>query len=645
MPRPGYRPAPRPPVTSGSSQLLREPVISSLANVLRYVQDLVFVALALVCLRKWQKERARADRWASLAFGTIGFVGLVGLALPATVEHALGPGTALHWVYKVLLALVLLFPYLLVRFLNALEPLDRAQRRLADGLMTATLMCVVGMPRIPAANDHRRPWWLVLLLMVVFVQWGWLSAFACVRFMLAGRHQPNVVRRRMQILSLASLVLLLSLLPTLSPSNNDSSSAAHLAGQIIGILAGCFFYLGIAPPALLRMLWRRPEERALRRAEVRLMTGATKKAVANAVLPHLPKLFGGQIALLTDRAGALIGAVGTSGPEESADLASQISADGAHQPRPGLIVMPLRNGVLGVEAGAYTPFFGREEADLLNNLAAFVDLALARAELFERERDARVDLELAHQELEDLVYSLSHDLKSPLISLLGYLDYLKIDCGDALGSTGDFYVERMTASASYMTSLIEDLLTLSRIGRTQTEPEVVDLPALVAEVVDTARSSAPQAHFAVGDLPTIFVNGLRARELFTNLVDNALKHADRPDVTISVSSENLDGGGVAISVADDGIGIPEAYREKVFSIFERLGNQGGSAATGTGIGLAMCRKIVEQDGGTIEISASDGLGPWSANGEAGGVTFRIEYPATVVRAPAASRVPSQGSFR
>ena len=625
-----------------------EPAISSIASVLRYVQDLVFVALALVCLRNWQRERARADRWASAAFGALGAVGLASLVLPATVQHALGPDTALHWVYKVLVAIVLLFPYLLVRFLDALDPLGRRQRQVANVLMAVAVAYVFALPRILAANDHRRPWWLIGLVGVVFVQWGWLSSFACVRFMMAGRHQPNVVRRRMQILSIASLVLVLSLLPNLSASNNDASSGPHILGEIIAIVAGCFFYLGIAPPALLRMLWRRPEEHALRRAEVRLMTGATKKAVANAVLPHLPKLFGGGMALLTDRNGTLIGAVGTSGPEQNAELAAMLAehdGDAARLVRPGLLAMRLRNGVLAVEAGAYTPFFGREEADLLNTLAAFVDLALARAELFERERDARIGLELAHQELEDLVYSLSHDLKSPLISLLGYLDYLKIDCGEALGSTGEFYVERMTASASYMTSLIEDLLMLSRIGRTQTEPEVVDVGAILAEVVEGARSTAPGVRFEVGDLPAIFVNSLRARELFTNLIDNALKHGGRPDLTVRIESEPIAAGGVAIKVTDDGVGIPDAYREKVFGIFERLGNAASVTSAGTGIGLAMCRKIVEQDGGTITITSPEGPGSPESDGRWVGVTFRIEYPAMVVRSAAATRVPSQGASR
>lgn len=610
----------------------------------------MFAALAIACLRNWRRERARADRWAAAAFGSLGGIGLISLTLPTTVDHALGPDTALHWIYKILVAIVLCFPYLLVRFLDALEALTRAQRRAADLLTTATVIATLALPRIPASHDHRRPGWLLAFTGLVLIQWGWLAGFACVRFLVAGRGQPTVVRRRMQVLSFGSFVLVLSLVPTLSTSKGNTGSGAYLASEIIGLVAGIFFYLGIAPPALLRMLWRRPEEQALRRAEARLMTGATTKAVATAVLPHLPKLFGGRVAALTDRNGVLIGSQGTSGPEEDAELAALLTVrsgdDRSRMVSPGLLAVPLRNGVLAVEAGAYTPFFGREEDDLLHSLAAFVDLALARAELFERERDARLGLEVAHQELEDLVYSLSHDLKSPLISLLGYLDYLKIDCGDALGTTGEFYVERMTASAGYMTSLIEDLLTLSRVGRTQTEPELVDLAAVANEVISGVQATAPAVTFSVETLPTLFVNGLRTRELLTNLVDNAVRHGGRSDLRVTIWSALTSGGDVAIYVSDDGVGVPEPYRDKIFGIFERLGAHDSGASNGTGIGLAMCRKIVEQDGGQITVLGPDDDIDPAGRAPAGGATFRIVYPASILRPKqGAAPIPSHGASR
>lgn len=544
-----------------------------------------------------------------------------------------------------MVAVLLAFPYLLMRFLDSLEALPPRARRAADALTAAVVVATAALPRIPATRDHRRPWWLAAFLALVVVEWGWLSGYACFRLLWAGRGQPTVVRRRMQCLSLASFVLVLSLIPALSTSNGEVASAAHVASEVIGLLAGLLFCLGMAPPAVLRILWRRPEETALRDAEIRLMGGAKTGGVALAVLPHVPRLFGGRMAVLIDRDGELLGAHGADERDVAglrAGLAAHRGDDEPFVMRPGIVAVPLRTGLLAVETGAYTPFFAREEVDLLRNLAAFVDLALARAVLFEREHEARVALEAAHQELEDLVYSLSHDLKSPLISLLGYLDYLGIDCGDALGETGSFYVARMTASATYMTSLIEDLLSLSRVGRTEAGADDVDLSAVLAEVVATAVDAFPAAAFDVGPLPTVRINALRARELFTNLVDNAVKHGGRDDLRVSVHAQGAEDGGVAVVVGDDGQGIPAAYREKVFGIFERLGAGVDGDAGGTGIGLAMCRKIVEQWGGTIaivddaeEANMTASLLPSSSTARPGTVV-RVVFPAEVVRAvPAA----------
>jgi signal transduction histidine kinase len=583
-----------------------------------------FAALAAASGRAWRTRRSPENGWAAAAFGSIAAIGLVALPLPTQLRHAVGPSDPMHWLIKVLLVVLFCFPYLLVRFLNALERLPRRDRRVADALLVVMVTATFALPRFEATHDHRRPSWLIAWLVIVVVEWGGLSLYSCVRLALAGRGQPNVVRRRMELLSLASFVLVLSLVPALSTTNSDVASGSHLAGECIGVIAGILFYLGIAPPAILRMIWRRPEERALRNAEAKLMSGATKGAVATAVLPHLPRLFAGNLALLTDRRGEVIGYHGLTQQEAdslAARLLSRPERDQPWVPEAGLLAIPLGSGVMAVGTGAYTVYFGREEADLLQNLAVFVDLALARAELFEQERAGRVALEKAHQELEDLVYSLSHDLKSPLISLLGYLDYMKLDCADGLGETGLFYAERMTASASYMTSLIEDLLTLSRVGRTQTDPRDVNLSDVMHEVTAAASVGAPSASFEVGELPTVSINPLRATELFTNLVDNALKHSGRSDVAIRVWSERSADGGVAVYLSDNGPGISPAYREKVFGIFERLGAPGRPGA-GTGIGLAMCRKIVEAVGGTIAI----------VDGPAGvGTVFRLGFPSVVVR--------------
>lgn len=253
------------------------------------------------------------------------------------------------------------------------------------------------------------------------------------------------------------------------------------------------------------------------------------------------------------------------------------------------------------------------------------EAADAVAAAYEAEREARMAFERTNEELESFVYSVSHDLKSPIISLLGYLDYLKLDFGEQLPEEALHYVARMSASASYMEALIQDLLELSRIGRVQTDPEDVDLAAVANEVATELRVTHPVALVALGPLPVVHANPLRVRQLLTNLVGNAMEHGGRPDVRIVVTGADCRDGSVRVEVTDDGDGIPEEYRERVFGVFERLPRP-GSPDGGTGIGLAICKKFMESIGGSV-----------TAERRGTGATMTLIFPAPVVRSPAGAK--------
>jgi PAS domain S-box-containing protein len=225
----------------------------------------------------------------------------------------------------------------------------------------------------------------------------------------------------------------------------------------------------------------------------------------------------------------------------------------------------------------------------------------ALADAFSRERLSRIGVERANSELESFVYTVSHDLNSPLISLLGYLELLEQDAGPHIPEEANFYIERMRASSIFMQSLIKDLLELSRVGRVQTEAEEVDLNQLIEEIAAEAQNANPGVTVQASDIPPVTINPVRARQLFSNLIGNAIKYAGRPDVRVSVTAEPNSNGLVSLSVTDNGPGIPEPYRERVFGVFERLEN----TQDGTGIGLAVCKRIVETNGGQIWIADSD----------------------------------------
>ncbi|MCU1463599.1 MAG: two-component sensor histidine kinase [Acidimicrobiales bacterium] len=590
--------------------------MDAFAEVMRWLDALVFSVLSIASYRGWRRRGGEAGGWLFATFGNLALLSWIGVAFhPGHVVSE--PGVT---IVKVILIGLALYPWTLYRFTGAFGPKDRRVERLVNGLTVLVIAAAVPLPRFPAQGEPV-PGWLLVYVWVFLIQWTVLSLIVARRLWGAGRGQPTVARRRMRMLSLGSIALTIAALPGASPSVS-ATTGVTIVTKSLPLLAAVFFFIGFSPPAFLRMLWRRPEQDALRRAEVELMRTLTAEETGKALLPHVLQILGGRAGLFADRAGTVLAAMGFA-PDESDEVRAVLPTLTRDwevvEPRPGLLVVPVTAGWLAVQAGPYTPFFGEEEMGLLSGLGLFTQLALQRAELFERERDSREAIESANAELETLVYGVSHDLKSPIITLLGYLEYLRADHADALPEEGRHYLDRMDASARYMQQLITDLLELSRVGRVQTDADDVDLGPLVDDVAVGVISSHPEMTIAVGAMPVVRMNTVRARQLFTNLLENSAVHAGRADVHVRVAADRQAEGAVTITVSDDGVGIAAAYRDRVFGIFERLG---GADQAGTGMGLAMARKIVEQvDGAIAAVEPLHGLG----------TELRIEFPARAVR--------------
>lgn len=566
-------------------------------EILQVVNAVAFATLALVVYRLWRRQADPPSAWLTATFGSLAAVLVFALFIPEE------PGGALGLIaIKVLVVLIVLYPYFLYRFMAAFGAAHPNVDRAAAAMTAAVLVASVVAPRLPGENDPR-PVWFELYALAIVAQWAFLGGVVGVRLWRAGRGQPTVTRRRMRVLATGALLLTLAILPAALPAD-DQPGAVQAVTRLLPGAAALFFLVGFAPPAWLRTVWRRRETVALREAEVELMGVVTVGDVADALLPHVAKVFGAAGALLVGNDGrpkathglTEMEAMELAVPLRNMDVREPIIVEG----QPVVLALPLRDGWLAVPASPFSPFFGAEEISLLKGLGMFTDIALERAELFERERQARNEIEQANTELETLVYGVSHDLKSPIITLLGYLEYLRADHAENLNEEGRYFIDRMAASASYMQDLIQDLLELSRIGRVQTESSDVDLERLMTEVSESARAGHPGLVVIADRLPAVRMNPVRCRQLFTNLVENAARHGGRPEVCVRVAARPLNRGAVEIAVADDGVGIPEAYRERVFGIFERLEARDANAS-GTGMGLAICRKIVEQVGGEIHV--------------------------------------------
>ena len=216
-------------------------------------------------------------------------------------------------------------------------------------------------------------------------------------------------------------------------------------------------------------------------------------------------------------------------------------------------------------------------------------------------------LKQSNQELESYTYVVSHDLKAPLRSIKSFGSFLLEDYSDKLDETGQDYLNRMINASSRMDTLIEDLLILSRVGRKYTEFEKVDLNHLLKEILEDldARIKERNVNVVVDKLPVLSVQRVWLRQLFMNLINNALKFNEAQTPKIEVLYQERDNDHL-FRVRDNGIGIEEKYLERIFDLFERAPTE--KKYDGTGAGLAICKKIVEQLGGKIWVESAPGKG-------------------------------------
>lgn len=220
---------------------------------------------------------------------------------------------------------------------------------------------------------------------------------------------------------------------------------------------------------------------------------------------------------------------------------------------------------------------------------------------------ANADLSARNQELDEFTYVASHDLQEPLRKLISFSDVLRedLDAGDMQGVTRA--ANTISSAARRMKTLVEDLLALSRSGRQSMHWQEVDLGECLAMALDVleVRIAEEKAEIEVQPLPTVYGDRNLLAQLFQNLIGNALKfHGDAPPwITFTVEP---DGDDWIVGIRDNGIGINPEYAEQIFAPFKRLHGRG--QYEGTGIGLAICRKIVERHEGRIWVEPAHGGG-------------------------------------
>jgi signal transduction histidine kinase len=275
-------------------------------------------------------------------------------------------------------------------------------------------------------------------------------------------------------------------------------------------------------------------------------------------------------------------------------------------------------GVLGAHTSRRRSF-SRSDVDFLQSVANVLGAAIESQQANEALYNTRAQLakttaalnqttaalERRNCELDQFAYVTSHDLKAPLRAIANLSQWIEEDLSDQLNEENLHQMQLLRGRVYRLEALIEGLLQYSRAGRLKTKPERVDVEALLRQVIETLTPPAQFTIEVAPGMPTLLTERLPLQQVFTHLIDNAIKHHPQLNGRVKISVQERSDA-YEFAVADDGAGIAPQFQEKVFVIFQTL--KARDIAENTGIGLAIVKRIIESKGGTIRLESQEGRG-------------------------------------
>jgi len=579
---------------------------------------LIFISVALRAVR--QPTRAHAD--IALFFGALAFIIL------ASRIATLAGTTPPPWLTAVEIAILMAVPYVLLRLVDDFTRVRSWIKRVSElGLAAGIVATFASLPTLPTPVTL----YVVLYFFVV-------SIYCAIAFIRAARGSRGVTRRRMEAISLGSILLgtdlLVAGLTPLAP--DDNRAVLQALGQLLGLGSAVAYYLGFAPPPILRRAWQEPELRSfLARA---------------ASLPRLPTTL--DIVRELERGAA--NSTGTSAriglwqddtstlrfwedDDTTVDLepGKHFAGRAFELQRPIFSANPIRDnpdgaagyrsrnigavlatpitagerrlGVLAFSA-VRPPIFAGSDIELAGLLADQAAVVLESRALIDHATRVRAREEATRLK-EDFLSAAAHDLKTPLTTVVAQAEFLERRAVREPNAPADLAgIRRVVRESKRLAGLVGDLLDATRLeqGGLVGEREPVDLATLAQEVCahDTVDRSICRVEASA---PVVGAyDRRRVEQLLQNLVENARKYS--PDLTpikIRVWQEDAE---ARVAVEDSGIGIPAADLPRIFERFSRASNVDDKRFHGMGLGLFICRGIVEEHGGRIWVESEVGKG-------------------------------------
>ena len=599
------------------------------AELVRLVTNAVFLVVFVGALRTALQERSRTSVDASILFGALAFViaqsqvaSLFGAQLPA----------ALGFVSVVLL---LALPYLQLRLVDDFAGVRPALLRLCLGGLLAGVAAVL----IGAAKVVEIPVAVPIIVALALVYFVGFCAYAGVVLIREAREAKGVARNRMAAAALGALSLSLTIVVAIGTT--VVGPIASVLSMILSLAAAIAYLVAFAPPVLLKRAWREPALRSFltraaaisphdpldvigRGLELAIASAAPGRSARIARLDGQTKaLVIGDDEELLDSAEIMAAVFDSQTPRfvrtaAGATLAAPITGRGR------------RIGVLAV-LGRRAPLFASDDLDLVQLLAEQAAIVLDGARLYGDLASANHDLTLATKVKSDFLANMSHELRTPLNAILGFSGLLSEQLADSMNQKQKRFLRNIGEAGEHLLDLINDVLDLSRVeaGKLELRPEVLTLDALLEPVTAAGRTAAQAKGVLytteIAEAEPVFLDPTRARQILFNLVSNAVKFtAGGGHVTLRAETEGRE---LRLEVADTGVGIPDSARDRMFGVFERF-HEGQAQAAGTGLGLALTKRLVEQMNGSIDFTSREGEG----------TTFRVRIPDVVTERIAGDRI-------
>jgi signal transduction histidine kinase/DNA-binding response OmpR family regulator len=575
-----------------------------------------FVLLGVVTAIGWARRRDRSLGLLALAIILLSVVSLLG-SIPALlgIQPPLVPELSLIGFMG--------SGYALFRFRGSLIPLSRlwnAVAAIATGVAVVGYLVVGKLITIGLAPTSLRTPAAFALIVV----WSALVAEPIVRFWIVSRGQPAVQAWRLRSLSLGFAGLVLILLIAIAAGSLAQNPAVQVGMELMALVTVPLLYVSFSPPSWLRRQWRASEEEGLQ-VFMRdlLLLDADPSVLTDQALGWAMRLAGGAAVVAFDGSGAELGARGLT-PDQIAELKAnpaelqpEVRRIGQKQSEVTILVLPIASlgatARLVVVAGPFTPGFGADESNRVQQFISAVVSALDRARLLDELRAANVRLQEADRHKSVFLANMSHELRTPLNAILGFSELL-IDSsnGQYPAETRTRFLEQINASGKHLLGLINDILDLSKIeaGRMELRLQNAGIAEIVDDVVRTVEPLAAKKsiHIQVetDGAGEIEADAGKLKQMVLNLVSNAIKFTPELGAVTIKALRHRDH--VEVSVSDTGIGIADEDRARLFEPFQQVDSGSDRRQQGTGLGLALTRRFARLHGGDVRLESQLGKG-------------------------------------